>query len=86
MLETSTVFFQSRLSSVAMLKVTLVATASAAAHGFAMGGARAGAVGRMAAAEMSAFYDFSANTIEGTTTSMSDYKGKPVLILNVASL
>ena len=47
---------------------------------------RAGAVGRMAAAEMSAFYDFSANTIEGATTSMSDYKGKPVLILNVASL
>ena len=32
------------------------------------------------------FYDFSATTLDGKDTKMSDYKGKPVLILNVASL
>ena len=32
------------------------------------------------------FYDFSAKTLDGKDQSMSDYKGKPVLILNVASL
>jgi glutathione peroxidase len=35
---------------------------------------------------MATFYDFSANTIDGKETSMADFKGKPVLILNVASL
>ena len=32
------------------------------------------------------FYDFSAKTLDGKETSMSDFKGKPTLILNVASL
>jgi len=32
------------------------------------------------------FYDFSATKIDGTAVSMSEYKDKPVLILNVASL
>lgn len=35
---------------------------------------------------MSAFYDLSAPKIDGTPSSFSAYKGKPVLILNVASL
>jgi hypothetical protein len=31
-------------------------------------------------------YDFSAKTLDGKDVKFSDYKGKPVLILNVASL
>jgi len=30
-------------------------------------------------------YDFSAKTIDGKTKSLADYKGRPVLIVNVAS-
>jgi cytochrome oxidase Cu insertion factor (SCO1/SenC/PrrC family) len=40
----------------------------------------------MSNVNMATFYDFSANTIDGKETSMADFKGKPVLILNVASL
>ena len=35
---------------------------------------------------MATLYDFSATTIDGKEASMADYKGKPVLIVNVASL
>jgi len=40
---------------------------------------------RMGSASM-AFHEFSATTIDGAAAPMSAYKGKPVLILNVASL
>lgn len=43
-------------------------------------------VARMSSPAMSAFYDFSATTLDGKATSMKEYEGKPVLILNVASL
>ena len=32
------------------------------------------------------FYDFSGDKIDGSTVSMSAYKGKPILIVNVASM
>jgi len=35
---------------------------------------------------MADLYDFSAKTLDGKDVKFSDYKGKPVLILNVASL
>jgi len=35
---------------------------------------------------MADFYDFSGTTLSGDEMSMSSLKGKPVLILNVASL
>jgi hypothetical protein len=57
----------------------------AAVAGRAMGYGQTRAVLRMSSASMS-FFDFSAKTIGGKTKSMADYKGKPVLILNVASL
>jgi len=44
------------------------------------------AVARASAPVMESFYDFSATAIDGTAAPMSAYKGKPVLILNVASL
>lgn len=31
-------------------------------------------------------HDFSANLLDGTAKKLADYKGKPTLILNVASL
>jgi len=37
-------------------------------------------------ASMSSFYDFSAETLNGGVKSMSDYKGRVVLIENTASL
>jgi len=40
----------------------------------------------MSTVNMAGFYDFSATTIDGKAAPMSAYKGKPVLILNVASL
>lgn len=39
-----------------------------------------------AAPSMSSLYDFSAVDLDGKDQAMSDYKGKPVVILNVASL
>lgn len=38
------------------------------------------------AVSMSSFYDFSAETLNGKTKPMSDYKGKVVLIENTATL
>ena len=37
-------------------------------------------------ARMSSFYDFSADKLDGKATSLSDYKGKVVLIINTATL
>lgn len=37
-------------------------------------------------ARMASFYDFSVKTLKGETKSMSDYKGKIVLIENTATL
>ena len=72
-----------------MLRVSLLALSSASAYGFAPGNAaamRSRAVRTAVSPTMSAFYDLSAPKIDGTPSSFSAYKGKPVLILNVASL
>jgi len=70
------------------LRAAIVAAAVGRAAGYGLsngvpGAARA--VRRASSASMS-FLDFSAKTIDGTETSMSTFKGKPILILNVASL
>jgi hypothetical protein len=41
---------------------------------------------RGGAAKMAVLSDFSATTLDGDAVDMSKYKGKPVLICNVASL
>ena len=70
-----------------MLKTICLSTAaSAAAFGIAPARVAARGASRTAGVDMATFYDFSANTIDGKETSMGDFKGKPVLILNVASL
>jgi glutathione peroxidase len=68
-----------------MLKL-LVGTTLASASAFSMGGAPPAAHGSRAAVQMASFYDFSATTIDGKKVDFSSYKGKPVLILNIASL
>jgi len=37
-------------------------------------------------AQMTALSDFSVSTLDGGAVDMSKYKGKPVLVVNVASL
>ena len=69
-----------------MLKVTTVlAAATSQVAAFAVGGSSIRTMSRSSDASM-AFYDYKATTIDGKEMSMSDLKGKPVLILNVASL
>ena len=45
-----------------------------------------GVAGRAGTPAMKGFYDFSAPLNNGKTQKMNAYKGKPTLILNVASL
>jgi hypothetical protein len=70
------------------VRVGLLAALSGGAECFSMGVSARGAVVNMhskVSAEMS-FFDQSATAIGGETVSMSTMKGKPTLILNVASL
>ena len=71
----------------AMLKILLASATGAAAP--SVGGvrhaSRATATLR-GGATMSSLYDFSSPTLSGEDVSMEDFKGKPVLICNVASL
>jgi cytochrome oxidase Cu insertion factor (SCO1/SenC/PrrC family) len=69
-----------------MLRKVLTVACVGAAHGFTAGGSRVGPAGRMAAAQMSTLSDFSLTAIDGKPIDMASFKGKPVLILNVASL
>ena len=74
-----------------LVKYGLLALAPSAVHGFAVGNAAVTTTARTAMRAMSttmadSFYDFEATAIDGKKVSMSDFKGKPVLILNVASL
>ena len=72
-----------------MLRVATLALSTASAYGFAPGHAaavRPHGARTAVSPTMSAFYDFSATKIDGTAAEFSSYKGKPVLILNVASL
>jgi hypothetical protein len=69
-----------------MLRATILAAAATRAGALQVGvGARA-VRARSSMPAMEAFYDFSANKLDGSAASMADFKGKPVLILNVASL
>lgn len=68
-----------------MLRTTIIAATVAQGGALTVGfGARA-AHSRMSAPSMD-FFSFSANKIDGTACSMEEFKGKPTLILNVASL
>ena len=71
-----------------MFKLTCIAAVASQAAGFGLSSAapHARALSRMSSPAMSSIYDFSAKTIDGKDTKLSDFKGKPVLILNVASL
>ena len=66
-----------------MLRLSALALATSA-NALAVGSMRMASV-RAAAPSMS-LYDFSGTAIDGSAKSFGDYKGKPVLILNVASL
>ena len=69
-----------------MLKVSAIVALSSQAAGFSVGLGAARTVSRASDVQMASLYDFEAVTIDGKKAPMSDYKGKPVLILNVASL
>lgn len=71
-----------------MLRFATIALGAEAAMGFSVAPttARATSAARMSTATMASFYDFSATKIDGSAAPMSAYKGKPTLILNVASL
>ena len=71
-----------------MLRVVLAGSALSVASGFSVAPAsvRMNAPARMSTVNMAGFYDFSATKIDGSAAPMSAYKGKPTLILNVASL
>lgn len=43
-------------------------------------------INAIAARNMASFYDIKAKTLDGRVVSMSDFKGKTVLIQNTASL
>ena len=65
-----------------------IALGAEAAMGFSVAPTmpRATTAARMSTVSMASFYDFSATTIDGSAAPMSAYKGKPTLIVNVASL
>jgi len=71
-----------------MLRPLVIALASQSAAGFMVGGAAParGAQGQVSEVMMASLYDFEATSLAGDSVSMSAYKGKPTLILNVASL
>jgi hypothetical protein len=68
-----------------MLRVSLIAAATHGAASFAVGAGTRATHARASMPAMS-FFDFSATTIDGAECSMESFKGKPTLILNVASL
>ena len=66
-----------------MLKLLVGSVAGAAASSMTGTGATRGL--SRAAVSMN-FHDFSATAIDGSAVSMGDFKGKPIVVLNVASL
>jgi len=68
-----------------MLKV-LVGTLAGASAFSMTGGVGATRASSRAAVSMANFHDFSATGIDGKEVKMSDLKGKPIVVLNVASL
>jgi len=72
------------LTRTKMLKL-LVGTTLAGASAFAMGGS-ARVVSSRASVQMASFHDFKATALGGEEVDMASFKGKPILVLNVASL
>ena len=69
-----------------MLRATMLCGLASGASAFGLASVSPlSSVRRMSSPEMS-FFDFKATKIDGSEVSMADYKGKPTLILNVASL
>jgi len=69
-----------------MLFKTSVALLAAGASGLSLGRPAVVSRARSSGASMASLHDFSANTLDGTPMQMAALKGKPTLILNVASL
>jgi cytochrome oxidase Cu insertion factor (SCO1/SenC/PrrC family) len=69
-----------------MLCKVSVALLAASASGLSLGRPAMVSRGRSSSVSMATLYDFSANQIDGTPVKFDAFKGKPVLILNVASL
>jgi len=67
-----------------MLKVLVGGLAGATA--FSMGGAGVTQTRARASVSMANFHEFSHTAMDGTEVSMESFKGKPILVLNVASL
>jgi hypothetical protein len=56
------------------------------AGAYTLGAAASRTMVRATMPAMASLYDFEATSLDGKKMPMSAYKGKPVLILNVASL
>ena len=70
-----------------MLRLSAIALSVQGGHAFAVGAASPTRTHSLASMPvMSSLYDFSANTIDGKAIDFNAFKGKPVLVLNVASL
>jgi len=69
----------------AMLRTTIIAATAACASSLTVGAGVRGAPARASMPAMS-FYEFEGTTIGGEKATMADFKGKPVLVMNVASL
>eukprot|EP00967_Tisochrysis_lutea_P075674 scaffold102030_cov32-Tisochrysis_lutea.AAC.3 len=69
-----------------MLFKASVALLAASASGLSLGRPAVGARMRASSVSMASLYDFEANTIDGKPVKFDSFKGKPTLILNVASL
>jgi len=73
-----------------MIKVGMLALAAQSVQSFTLqsnfASSRVISRASASAVQMASFYDFSASTLDGKEASMKDFEGKPVLILNVATL
>jgi hypothetical protein len=67
------------------LKMSLLATCAGSAAALTMGARPMRNFGRTSSPAMS-FFDYESKTIGGEPMKMDAFKGKPALILNVASL
>ena len=68
-----------------MLKL-LVGTSLASAAAFSVGAGASAMTGSRSAVQMASCHDFEATAIDGKKVEMKSFKGKPILVLNVASL
>jgi len=67
-----------------MLRLLVGSLAGAAA--FNVGGGVPTSRGLSRAAVSMSFHDFKATALDGSEVDMSSFKGKPILVLNIASL